>query len=146
RLSFGSQGKLPGGPAGRSRAGTAAAGRGTVQRSGSADAARTPDWRRGSRPRPGVPVARAVAVGLAAVGRVAERRKGGSLAVGTRGAELMDLLAEGVVAEAEAFGDVLLASAIDEDGAERLVETLRVVCGLEEEKATSGIVHGGIPE
>jgi hypothetical protein len=57
----------------------------------------------------------------------------------------MDLLAEGVEVVAEAVGDVLLAAALDEDGAERLVEALGVVGGLLEEEATSGIVHGSIP-
>jgi len=39
----------------------------------------------------------------------------------------VDLLAEGVEAVAEAFGHVLLAAAIDEDGAEGFIEALGVV-------------------
>ena len=57
----------------------------------------------------------------------------------------MDLLAEGVEAEAEALGRVFLAAAINEDGAEGLVQALGVAGGLEEEKATKGVVHAHIP-
>jgi hypothetical protein len=57
----------------------------------------------------------------------------------------MDLLAEGIKTEAEAFRDVLLATAIDEDSAEGFVEALRIASGLEEEKATRGVVHGIVP-
>src|SRR5258708_37030882 len=56
----------------------------------------------------------------------------------------MHLLAEGVEAEAEAFGHVLLAAAVDEDGAEGFVETLGVARGLKEEEATRGVVHAGL--
>jgi len=57
----------------------------------------------------------------------------------------MHLPAEGVEAVAEAFGGVLLATAIDEDGAEGLVEALGVVGGLEEEEATRGVVPADVP-
>jgi hypothetical protein len=57
----------------------------------------------------------------------------------------MDLLAEGGEAEAEAVGDVLLAAAIDEDGMQGLVEPLGIAGGLEEEAATRGVVHNGLP-
>jgi hypothetical protein len=57
----------------------------------------------------------------------------------------VDLLAEGSEAEAEAVSDVLLAAAIDEDGVQGLVEALGLAGGLEEEKATSCVVHNGLP-
>jgi len=57
----------------------------------------------------------------------------------------MDLLAEGIEAEAEALGDVLLAAVVEEDGAEGLVEALGVVGGLGEEEATRHVVHNGTP-
>ncbi len=82
---------------------------------------------------------------LPAAGRVLGWQKGGRLAGCPGGAELMDLLAEGIETEAEAFRDVLLATAIDEDGTEGFVEALGVVSGLEEEKAIRGVVHGFVP-
>jgi hypothetical protein len=57
----------------------------------------------------------------------------------------VNLLAEGGEAVAEALGDDLLATAIDEDSAEGLVEALGIVGGLEEEKATRGVVHTSVP-
>jgi hypothetical protein len=78
-------------------------------------------------------------------GRAGARRKGGRLSGGAGGAELMDLLAEGGEAEAEAVGDVLLAAAIDEDGMQGLVEPLGIAGGLEEEEATRCVVHNGLP-
>jgi hypothetical protein len=55
-------------------------------------------------------------------------------------------LAEGGVVVAEAFGYVLLAAALDTDGAEGLVEALGVGAGLQEEEAARGVVHQGGPE
>jgi hypothetical protein len=57
----------------------------------------------------------------------------------------MHLLAEGVDAESEALGDVLLAAAVDEDGAQGLVEALGRVRGLEEEEAARCVVHNDVP-
>jgi hypothetical protein len=75
---------------------------------------------------------------------VAWRQKGGRFAFGQGGAELLDLLAEGIEAQAERFGRVLLATAIDEDRAEGFVEALGVVGGLQEEKATRVVVHASV--
>src|SRR5207249_2659046 len=83
--------------------------------------------------------------GGSAEGRRAVRRKGGRLARGTAGAEAGDLLTEGGVVVAEAVGDVLLPAAVDEDGAESLVEALGVSVGLKEETAGRGVVHHGSP-
>jgi hypothetical protein len=68
------------------------------------------------------------------------------LACGTAGAKASDLLAEGGVTVTEAVGDVLLATAIDDDGAEGFVEALEVGNGLEEEATSQGVVHEGAPE
>jgi hypothetical protein len=76
---------------------------------------------------------------------VAARRKGGWLSAGASRTELVDLLAEGGEAEAEAVGDVLLAAAIDEDGVQGLVEALGLAGGLKEEEATRCVVHNGLP-
>jgi hypothetical protein len=54
-------------------------------------------------------------------------------------------LAEGGVVVAKAVGDVLLAAALDDDGAEGLVEALGVGSRLKKEVAGSGVVHGGVP-
>jgi hypothetical protein len=55
------------------------------------------------------------------------------------------VLAEGVEAEAEALGDILLATAVEEDGTQGLVEALGRVGGVEEERATRGVVHNRVP-
>src|SRR5262249_32091436 len=52
----------------------------------------------------------------------------------------------GGVGVAEAVGDILLATALDADGAEGLVEALGGGAGLEEEAAVRGVVHRGVPE
>jgi hypothetical protein len=57
----------------------------------------------------------------------------------------MDLLAEGSEVEAEAFGNILLAAVLDEDGTEGFVEALGLAGGLQEEKTARGVIHGGIP-
>jgi hypothetical protein len=57
----------------------------------------------------------------------------------------MHLLAEGVEAEAETLGDILLRAAIDENGAKGFVEALAIAWRLDEEEATRGVVHNGIP-
>jgi hypothetical protein len=53
------------------------------------------------------------------------------LAVGAAGTELPHQLAEGRVVVAEALGHVLLAAAVDEDGAQGLVLALRGAGGLQ---------------
>jgi hypothetical protein len=58
----------------------------------------------------------------------------------------MSVLAEGSETIAEAFGNVLLPTAIDEDGPESFVEALGIGRGLEEEKATRIVVHASVPE
>jgi hypothetical protein len=73
------------------------------------------------------------------------REKGGWLAGSAAGAEASDVLAKGGVAIAEAFGNVLLAAALDTDGAEGLVQALGVGSRLEEEAASRGVVHPGAP-
>jgi hypothetical protein len=50
-------------------------------------------------------------------------------------------LAAGRVVVAETFGYILLAAAVDEDGAQGLVLALRGAGGLEKEAATAGVVH-----
>jgi hypothetical protein len=57
----------------------------------------------------------------------------------------MHLLPEGVKAKAEAFSDLLLRTAFDEDAAQGLVEALGLARGLKEETATKGVVHNGFP-
>src|SRR5947207_10588328 len=61
------------------------------------------------------------------------------------GPELAHLLAEGVEAEAEALGGILLTAAIDEDGVQGFVEALGIAGGLEEEEATKCVVHNDLP-
>jgi uncharacterized protein YidB (DUF937 family) len=72
------------------------------------------------------------------------RRKGGWLSAGAGGPELAHLLAEGVEAEPEALGGILLTAAIDEDGVQGFVEALRSAGGLDEEEATKCVVHNGL--
>jgi hypothetical protein len=55
----------------------------------------------------------------------------------------MDVLAKSSIAVTEAFGDILLPTAIDKNGAEGFVESLGITGGLEEEKATRMVVHSG---
>jgi hypothetical protein len=69
--------------------------------------------------------------------------KGGRLTVAAADAELAYQLAEGGIIVAEAFGDVLEAAAINEDGAEGFVLALLGAGGLDEEAAAEGIVHNG---
>ncbi len=57
----------------------------------------------------------------------------------------MHLLSEGVKAKAEAFSDLLLRAAFDEDGTQGLVEALGLVRRFKEETATKGVVHNGFP-
>lgn len=57
----------------------------------------------------------------------------------------MHLLTEGVEAEAEPLGRILLTAAIDENGAEGFVEELEIAWRLLEEEAARGVVHNGIP-
>src|SRR5262249_39711142 len=89
----------------------------------------------GRRLRPGGPAA-APAAG---------RRKGGRLPVGAGGPELTHQLAEGIVVVAEALGHVLLAAAVEEDGAQGLVLALRGGGGLQEEAAAGCTAHSGRP-
>jgi hypothetical protein len=63
------------------------------------------------------------------------------LAIDAAGTELPDELAEGRVVVAEAFGHILLAAAVDEDGAQGLVLTLRGAGGFLEEAAAGCVVH-----
>src|SRR5262249_17426169 len=87
----------------------------------------------------------APAVGVGAGTPRQGERKGRLPARGTAGAEAPDLLAEGGVAEAEAVSDVLLAAALDDDGAEGLVEALGRCGRAQEEGAGRGVVHRGAP-
>ena len=57
----------------------------------------------------------------------------------------MHLLTEGIEAEAETRGDILLTSTVDEHGAEGFVEALGIACRLPEEEAARCVVHNGIP-
>lgn len=57
----------------------------------------------------------------------------------------MDLLAKGSKAEAEAFGDVLLPAAVEENSTQGFVEALGIVGRVEEETATRGVIHGTVP-
>jgi hypothetical protein len=68
------------------------------------------------------------------------------LAGGTTDAEPRDLLAEGGVAVTAAVGNLFLAAALDEDGAEGLVEALGVRSGLKEVATRHGVVHVGAPK
>lgn len=77
--------------------------------------------------------------------RAGVRRKGGWLSGRAGGPELAYLLAEGIEAEAEALGGILLTAAIDEDGVQRFVEALRGAGGLDEEEATKCVVHNDLP-
>jgi hypothetical protein len=56
----------------------------------------------------------------------------------------MHLLAEGVAGVACGLGDIFLTAAIDEDGAQRIVEALGSIRGLEEEQASRCVVHNGL--
>ena len=75
--------------------------------------------------------------------RAAGWRKGGRLVGGTACPELVELLAESVVAVTEACGHFLLTAAVHDDGAESFVEAVGVSSGLEEEEAVKGVVHSG---
>jgi hypothetical protein len=57
------------------------------------------------------------------------------------GAELTHELAKSVIVVAKALGDVLLAAAVEEDGAQGLVLALRSASGLKEEAAARCVVH-----
>ena len=80
-----------------------------------------------------------------AVVRAGGGPKGGWLSGSASRPELAHVLAEGVEAQSEALGDILLATAVEEDGAQGLVEALRRVGGVEEERATRGVVHNQVP-
>ena len=66
------------------------------------------------------------------------------MAGGAADPELMHLLAEGIAGIAEALSDLLLTRAIDKDGVQGFVEPLGLMGGLEEEKASGGVVHNGL--
>jgi hypothetical protein len=57
----------------------------------------------------------------------------------------MHLLAEGVEGVASGLSDIFLTAAVDEDGAQRIIEALGIIRGLEEEKASGCVVHNGLP-
>jgi hypothetical protein len=61
------------------------------------------------------------------------------------GAELSDQVPEGVVGVTKAFGHVLLAAAVGEDGAQGLVLPVGWRRRLEEEAVVRGVVHRQTP-
>ena len=55
------------------------------------------------------------------------------------------MLAEGTGGESEASGGLALGQALDEDGAEGLVQAMRGGGGGGEEESAGGVVHGAAP-
>src|SRR5262249_32017384 len=138
-----SRGSRPDGPDDRTALGRAVVGTGRGRPGASRHGSPVPSCGCGSRRRRGARNAPASG-GRPGGARAGGRGKGGGGPRRAGGPELAHLLAEGVVAEAKALGGLLLAAAIDEDGVQGFVQALRIAGRLEEEAATTCVVHNDL--